>query len=337
MASVLVVIVNYRTARLVVDCLRSLEGEVAASGARVVVVDNDSGDDSCHIIASAIEGWGWSSWASLHASPVNGGFAYGNNLAVRAALQSAEPPDLVWLLNPDTCVHPAALGALVEFMRANPAAGIAGSGIDDEDGQPWPYAFRFPSLLGEVERGLRNGLVSRLLSRWVVLRRMGEGPARVDWLPGASMIVRRKVFEDVGLMDEGYFLYFEETDFCLQARRAGWQCWYVPQARVIHIAGQSTGVTGRGAAARRVPGYWFEARRRYFVRNHGRGYAATADLLWMAAHMLWRLRRWMGRRPDLDPPGLLSDFLRGSALVNSGLPGNSRLAPAAPVRPQLQS
>lgn len=319
--SVHIVIVNYRSARLVLACLSSLESERGTfPGCQVVVVDNCSSDDSIETLRTAIEANGWSAWVTLLASPLNGGYAYGNNLAFRQALQTTPPPAFLWLLNPDTIVRPGALPALVAFMRANPRAGIGGSSIEEEDGVLWPYAFRFPSIWNELDTGLRLGLVSKLLANRISRRIMPDHPTRVDWLPGASMIIRREVFETIGLMDEGYFLYFEETDFCLQAQRAGWECWYVPQSRIMHIAGGSTGVTTRTTTPKRRPKYWFDSRRRYFTKNHGRCYAIATDLVWMCAFMLWRLRRLLQRRPDTDPPRMLVDFFRNSSLLNLRIP-----------------
>lgn len=322
--SVLIVIVNYRTAKLVVNCLRSLESEVKAlPGTRVAVVDNNSGDDSLTIIGNAIEQAGWSSWATLMPSTLNGGYAYGNNYAIRPALASPNPPAFCWLLNPDTVVRPGALQALVDYMQANPKVGICGSSFEEANGEPWPIAFRFPSILSELDSGIRLGIVTKLLSKWSVVHWMTNEPAPVDWLPGASMMIRRQVFESIGLMDEDYFLYFEETDFCLQAKRAGWECWYVPQSRVMHIAGQSTGVTVRTGQPKRLPKYWFDSRRRYFVKNHGRLYAAITDLIWVLAFLLWSGRRVIQRKPYCDPPQLLPDFLSNSAIFKAGIPTKS--------------
>jgi hypothetical protein len=133
-------------------------------------------------------------------------------------------------------------------------------------------------------------------------------------MAGASMMIRRAVFDSIGLMDEAYFLYFEETDFCLRARRAGWLCWYVPASRVVHLVGQSSGVTDTRSRPKRMPRYWLESRRRYFRRNHGWLYALLADCAWAFGFALWRLRRWLQRKPDHDPPGLLWDFMRFSFL-----------------------
>lgn len=319
--SVLIVIVNYRTANLTLNCLRSLAPEVAACpNTRVAVVDNASGDDSVKIIGEAIAQEGWSNWATLMPSPLNGGYSYGNNYAIRPALASDHPPDYCWLLNPDTEARPGALKALVDFLETHPQVGICGSSFEEANGDPWPLAFRFPSILGELEGGLRLGLVTKLLSRWSVVRWMTDESVEVDWLPGASMMIRRDVFEAIGLMDEGYFLYFEETDFCLQAKRAGWSCWYVPESRIMHILGQSTGVTAKTDKPKRLPQYWFDSRRRYFVKNHGRLYAAIADLVWMVSFALWRGRRVVQRKPDGDPPQFLLDFFKNSALFRPGIP-----------------
>jgi N-acetylglucosaminyl-diphospho-decaprenol L-rhamnosyltransferase len=311
-----VVIVNYKTAALTVACLRSLVPEVAADAwIRVTVVENDSGEGDT--IAAAIRDNGWSGWAALTRAPRNGGFSYGNNRGIEPALHSAQPPDFFLILNPDTEIRRGAIRTLVEFLDANPRVGIAGSSFEYEDGTEWPIAFRFHSVWSQFEQGLRFGPVSRLLRNRTVARTMGREPAHVDWVAGASMMVRRQVFEEIGLMDEGYFLYFEEVDFCLQARRAGWSCWYVPQSRVMHISGQSTGVSAREQKLRRMPAYWFDSRSRYFVKNHGLAYARCADLAFGVGLSLWTVRRVVTGHPPVDPPGMLADFWRTSVLFKS--------------------
>ncbi len=126
-ASMRVVIVSYRSAGLVIDCLRSLAPEVASlSDCKVVVVENASGDDSIERLGTAITSSGWSAWVELLPSPRNGGFAAGNNVALRPLLAAGRPPDYVLLLNPDTIVRPGALGALLAFIAARPEVGIVG-------------------------------------------------------------------------------------------------------------------------------------------------------------------------------------------------------------------
>jgi len=313
----LVAIVNYRTPRLVVECLQELEPEMRSrSKAKVVVVDNDSGDGSVELIQGAIAQFGWQSWAEVLPSAHNGGYAYGNNLAIRPALASDTPPDYIWLLNSDAQARPGAVQALIDFLDTHPQAGIVGSCLLNPDESDWAMAFRFPTVLSELERGFRLGFMSKLLANWAVPRSMGKEPESVDWLPGASMMIRRQVFESIGLMDEDYFLYYEETDFCLQSKRAGWECWYVPESKVMHIAGQSTGVTSRQEVApKRLPQYVFDSRRRYFVKNHGFLYALLTDLAWAVGFASWRLRRVLQRKPDTDPPHLLWDSIRNSVFL----------------------
>lgn len=311
----LVIVLNYRTAQLTIECLQSLVPEVAAlPGMRVVVVDNASGDGSAEKIGAAIATHNWE-WATLMPLPTNGGFASGNNAPIRAAIADGSLPPLTLLLNPDTVVRPGAIGALLNFMQANPTVGIAGSRLEDPDGTPQSSAFRFPSIFSELEDSFRLGLITRLLDRWRIAPPPPTEQCQTDWVAGASMMIRREVFESAGLMDENYFLYFEEVDFCLQAHRAGWRCWYVPESRVVHYVGQSSGVTDTRRQPKRVPQYWFDSRHRYFVKNHGWFYAALIDAARITGFAFWRLRRAIQSKPDLDPPQLLNDFVKNSIFL----------------------
>lgn len=311
-SSVRVVIVNYGTPRRTIDCLESLWDQIARRpGDRVDVVDNASPDHSVAELRAAIQARGWSSRISLLALRRNGGFAFGNNAAIRLSLARGEDVDYVLLLNPDTVVRPGMIGTLVDFMAANPRVGIAGSRLEDLQGIPQCSAYRAPSALGELAGGARLGILSRLLRNHVVPIPVKEEPHECDWVSGAAMIVRREVFDAIGLLDDRFFLYYEEVDFCRRARRAGWQVWHVPAARVVHLEGDATGI-GDG---RRRPAYWFESRRRYFLNHHGLGYAAAADLMRIAGLILWRMRRRLQNRPDVDPPCFLRDLVRHSVFL----------------------
>lgn len=311
--SLLIVIVNFRVAELTIDCLRSLQDEIAGvPGTRVAVCENGTGDDSAARIAQAIAANGWGSWCSLLASPVNLGFCGGNNVLIRPALAAAEAPDYVLLLNPDTVVRPNAIRALVDFMAQNPHVGIAGSRLEDPDGTPQRSAFRFQSPLSEFEAALRLGVVSRLLSRFAVAPPVVDEPVATDWVAGASMMVRRQVFADIGLLDEGYFTYFDDIDFCFNARKKGWPTWYVPASRVVHLVGQSTGVN---KIPRRLPAYMLEARRRYFLKNHGALYAALVDGCTLAGLALFGLRQLVSGGKHQATPHALQDHFRHSVFV----------------------
>jgi colanic acid/amylovoran biosynthesis glycosyltransferase len=314
---VLVIIVNYRTAALAIDCLSSLAAEISSLPqleVQVVVTDNASGDDSVPCLEAAIRNRGWGDWASIQPLDRNGGFACGNNAAIQPALGSSNPPDYVWLLNPDTLVRPRALAALVEFMNARPDVGIAGSRLEEVDGTPQRSAFPFPGVLGELEGGVRLNLLTQLLvlKQWSAVSPISDEARSTDWVGGASMLIRREVFETIGLLDEAYFMYFEEVDFCRRARDAGWRCWYVPSSHVVHLIGRSSGMSVPNVMPRRRPAYWFEARRRYFLKNCGKLPTALADAAFLSGFACWRLRRRLQRKPDYDPPHLLGDSFRHS-------------------------
>jgi GT2 family glycosyltransferase len=110
-------------------------------------------------------------------------------------------------------------------------------------------------------------------------------------------------------------MYFEEVDFCLRAARAGWPCWYLPEARVIHLAGQSSGVANPQAPRKRVPKYWFEARRRFFLTNQGRVQTLLADVGWALAHVLYRVRMAVQGRQVSEPKWIFWDFVRYNFLM----------------------
>lgn len=312
----LIVIVNYRTAHLTIGCLHSLVEEVQAlPGTRVAVVDNASGDNSVELIQSTIETEGWKDWVSFLPQEKNGGFSFGNNAAIRPALQSEYPPEYILLLNPDTTVYSGSIQTLVQFMNQHSEVGIAGASQEFSDGTVLPSAFRFHTIFSELDNGLKLGIVSKLLNRWVVAPPVSEVSHSTDWVSGGCMMIRRQVFDQIGLMDEEYFLYYEEMDFCLQAKRAGWQCWYVAESRIVHLGGQSSGVTGLYRKPQRRPQYWFESRRRYFIKNYGVVYAALVDIIWAIAYSLWQIRRAIQRKPDEEPPQLLNDFIKNSIFV----------------------
>lgn len=301
------IIVNYRSSSLAADCLRSLALEAPGL---VVVVDNASPDDSVQVLNDEIRNNQWSDWCHLIAAGHNGGYAAGNNVGLRWLQQANFSPDYFLFLNPDTTVRPGAIRALIQFMRDHPKVGIAGSRLEDLDGKPQRSAFRFPGVLSELESALRLGFVTKILAGSMVAPPVRDTAHATDWVAGASMIVRKQVVEQIGFMDEGYFLYFEEVDYCLKARRAGWPCWYVPTSRVVHLVGQSTGVTNSRSTAQRIPEYWLASRQRYFRKNHTAINARLADAAWAGGFALWRLRRRLQRKPDTDPPRLLADFMR---------------------------
>lgn len=309
-ARVVVAIVNYRTADWTIKALAALaEARQENACFHISVVDNDSQDGSFAELTQAIAAADWERWVTLTAAPRNGGFAYGCNLASIAAIRAGFRPDYIFLHNPDAQVEAGAISELVSFMDSHPQVGIAGSRILNADGTLRPSAWRFHSIAGELDRTARTGFISRLLSHSTLQMADDDQSHPADWVTGAALMVRREVIEEIGWMDEGYFLYYEETDWCLRALRAGWSCWNVPASRVMHCVGQSTQATGDSSRARRVPRYMFESRRRFFAKNHGALYARLADLAWLFGSLLFRLRCLLQFKPVDEPPQVIRDFL----------------------------
>ncbi len=307
-----IIILNYRTPALVVDCLASLADEVRAlTATSVVVVDNGSGDDSVDVIGAALRVHGWEAWASLLPLSDNLGFAGGNNVAIQAALSSRQPPDWLLLLNSDTLIRPGAVQALLAWGAALPQAGIIGARLEDPDGAPQASAFRFPSLGGEIEAGLGMAVASRALARWRMPLPISEASGWADWTPGACMLIRRAVFETIGLFDTGYFMYYEDVDFCLRARRAGWRCWHAPDSRVVHLVGRSR-QSEEGHVAHRLPPAWFVSRRRYFLKHHGPAYTALCDATRLVSEAVGRTKRALRPATNDVLPLSLADLWRYS-------------------------
>ena len=126
----------------------------------------------------------------------------------------------------------------------------------------------------------------------------------VDWLAGASLMIRRQVLDEIGLFDERYFLYFEETDLCLRAQRAGWTARYVKESRIMHIGSVSSGMK----TWKRMPGYWFDSRLRYFTKNHGAFYAAVATISFVAGSTILLARQALGNKPAKGPDRFVRDL-----------------------------
>lgn len=307
-----VVVLCFKVPDLTIDCLRSLEPEIArVPDARVVVRENGSGPSAVETIRRAIDDNGWGSWAELSVSQVNRGFCGGNNDAVRPALESADPPEYVLLLNPDTIVREGALQALLGFMDAHPRAGIAGSQLLSAEGAIQASPFRFFNVGSELDRGLRLGLLTPLLNARPNVDHSQPTPAQ--WVSGASMILRTSMLREIGLLDEGFFTYYEDVDICLRAHRNGWKVWYVPESKVVHLEGKSSGIVGQSSTRpKRRPAFWYQARRRYFLKNHGAAYTALADAAFLSGYSLWRIRRRIQNKPDLDPERFLGDSFRHS-------------------------
>ncbi len=311
---ILIVVVNYRTPALTLRCAESLSKTLHdANGAHLVIVDNGSGDALFESLATLLRASeslaGLRTRIHLLRREENGGFAAGTNEAIRSSLASATPPDYFWLLNSDTLVCPHALARLVAAMESNPRLGIAGSRMIRPNGTVQRSAFRFPTITGEFEANVQWSWISRVCARSVIALAPPDEDTRVDWVSGGSMLLRRLVPEQIGLLDESFFMYFEDVDYCRRAARAGWETWHIPSSRVEHSIGGTSKVNSTLAVRERMPEYWFAARHLYFYKYHGNPYTACADAMWLLGYGMRRVRQFLLHKPAMDPPRLGRDFL----------------------------
>lgn len=280
-------IVSHDTWPLLDACLRSLRAALDHDGlsAEVWVVDSGSADGSAGLAAARHP------WARVVDAGRNLGFTAANNRVLGPWIAGgAACPPWILLLNPDTEVAPGALGALAAALAADPRAAVAGPSLTYPDGRFQHAAFRFP------------GVIQTALDLWPVGRWMDSvangrypravyaagRPFAVDAVLGACMLVRGTALRAVGALDEGFFLYCEELDWCRRFRAAGWRCLCVPRARVVHHGGASTGQVRAWSFA----ALW-RSRRRYFALHGGRCQRLAVDgLIRLAlAERAWRDRR----------------------------------------------
>ncbi len=313
-----VVVVSYNVRELLGPCLHSVLASAQHSSSwlqvDVVVVDNASADGSASMVAETFP------QVHLMALDTNLGFAGGNNWALRALglgrPGTPEPapwapgngvrlpsPDFVLLLNPDTEVMDDALGRMAAFLRDCPRAGACGARLCYPDGRFQHAAFRFPGPLQValdilpleqvpgLARFLPALLDSPLNGRYPQALWDAGVPFPVDFVLGAALMVRREAVLDVGLLDEGYFMYCEEMDWCLRMHRAGWAVHAVPRARVVHHQGASSRQTHWPSFV-----HLWTSRARFYARHADRfprGTRATIQtilhlgLAWRR-HLAWR-------------------------------------------------
>lgn len=288
MPRIAVVVLNYRTPELTIGCLDSLADQVDRD-IEVVVVDNASNDGSAARIEDAIAARRFD-WARVIRSPINGGFAAGNNLGILTTSNA----DAFLLLNSDTIVRPGALASLRRAMESRPDAGLIGPRFEDGDGNPSCSTFRSMLPASELVRAAASGPITRLLPRHEVRLAAGDAPLEPDWIGFACVLIRRQVVDEVGLLDEGYFMYFEDVDYCRRVRDAGWTILYWPDACVVHLLGSSSHLTA--GEQRRAPRYYYEARARYFATRYGRRGLLLANALYAVGACVSLARRWTGHR-----------------------------------------
>jgi len=284
-----IMIVNYRTPDDAIACVRAVAAQAPDTGWHVVLVDNASPDDSASRLPVELADLINSGFLTFLPLAHNGGFAWGNNQAMQHLYARGHRPEFMMLLNPDCIIERGAVEALIADMRDHPECAVNGSLLLNPDGSVTGCCFNFLTLGNETIRALRlPGLGRRLNIAPVQIPPGTEG--EVGWVSGAACLFRTVALEQVGLMDDGYFLYYEEVDLMRRISRAGWTIRHVPRSRVMHIGGASTGLLeGHNRSAEAMPDYWHESRRRYFTLAFGKGGGRRASRLWLWGDRIARI------------------------------------------------
>jgi N-acetylglucosaminyl-diphospho-decaprenol L-rhamnosyltransferase len=302
-----VVIVNYRTPDLVVGALASLEAELDHERDLAVVVDNHSGDDSPDQIASAIESKGWRQWVQLIRSPRNGGFSAGNNLGIQGV-----DSDFYLLLNSDAYVRPGAIAELLEAANRHPEAGLISPRLEWPNGEPQISCFRCHSIASELISGAATSVVTKLLKRFDVPIPLFDEPSLPEWTSFACVLLRASVVKAVGEMDDGYFMYFDDVDYCRGAAAAGFSILHWPAARVVHLRGGTSPVKKAIAARKRPPAYFYASRSRYFAKRYGRAGLWLVNVSWLVGRAIAGLREVFGNKKPHICEGAVRDIWIGA-------------------------
>jgi hypothetical protein len=242
--NLIVVIINYRTPKVTLECLASLAPQINdVPDTHVIIVDNASGDDSLPILKDAIAANDWKRWVTLIASPKNLGFAGGNNLALDRLLDHFETK-YVLLLNSDTIVQPNTLKLCHDIMQGDREIGIMSCLLLNPDQTVQNTARRLPTPLRMAVNSFGLPWIWPKAFTWANLDDPGwdrrTTSREVEWVGGAFMFIRRKVIDKLGGLDTEFFFYGEDVEFCCRARHHDWKVWYDPRVAVIHLGGASS-------------------------------------------------------------------------------------------------
>ncbi len=290
MSRVAVSIINYKTGDMTIAAVESVLQALGDRDADVIIVDNASGDGSDDQIAAWIEETD-DGRVKLIRSVTNSGFSGGHNQGMAAAPSA----DYYLILNSDALLRPGFFDAILPVAEAQPKIGLIAPQLEWEDGTPQQSAFRFQSAWSELIRAAESGPVSKLLRRRVVALDLPPDPDQIEWASFACILVRGEMVRRIGPMDDGYFLYFEDSEYALRATRAGWGVVYVPEARAVHFRGGSGPVKAMARAKKRMPAYFWRSRTRFFRQRHGVLGPVLANLAWIAGRLIAHLRLFAGK------------------------------------------
>ncbi|QDU34540.1 Rhamnosyltransferase WbbL [Poriferisphaera corsica] len=293
----LIVIVNYRATDLTLNCLKSISTQIDdVSGVRVAICENGTSETDACRINQFIEENRWNSWCWLKAVMPNRGFSGGNNVILQDALKWDKPPENFLLLNADTILRVDAIRELMAAVESNPKAGIVSPRLEWPDETPQISCFNFINPLSEFIDAAHTGFITRILKSYDVPVEISDSPTEPEWTTFACALIKCSVFQEIGLLDPGYFLYFDDPDFCRRARQHGWSVLNWPAARVIHLRGQSNPVKTLTKELKKRPSYFYASRARYFAKFYSVPGLWLTNILWSIGRILSLIREIFGHK-----------------------------------------
>jgi N-acetylglucosaminyl-diphospho-decaprenol L-rhamnosyltransferase len=284
-------IINYRTADLTLACIRSVLADIGNLDVHIVVTDNASGDGSAEIISNWIDQQPQQVPVTLLRSPVNTGFSGGHNQGM-AAIQA----DYYLPFNSDAVLRTGFLQNILNAAKADQKAGFFAPRIEFDDGTVQVSCFRFHSPLSELIRTARTNLVTRTFKKHEVAIGPNPNVSEIEWASFACILLSAKMVSQLGPMDEGYFLYYEDAEYCARGRRAGYRISYVPTAQAVHFRGGSGPVKSLASERKRLPKYYYASRTRFLYQIHGRTGLLAANVLWLVGRGIAQVTRLAGKK-----------------------------------------
>lgn len=285
------------------------------SSLSLVIVDNDSADDTIALIKAFVEAHRLRDRVSIVASDENLGFGRGCNLGAAEAKEKFNA-ELFWFLNPDTVVDKKAATELLALVQSG-SGDFVGSSLCDESNKVRSGAFRFPSALTVLLSTSLLGVLARMFPGKGSTIALSDVPVEADWLTGASFMVTKKVFDALEGFDSAYFLYFEEVDLFFRAKQNGYKVISTSSSVVYHASGASTGMNKHEVEtkAKRRPPFWFESRRYFYIKNYGTVGFLLTDCAFIVGSLIRKIKNKLNGKPNTDPEKLLQDILAHSLIV----------------------
>lgn len=302
----LVVVINYKTPELVCDALTSLQSELDFESDGVVIVDNLSGDNSVGVISEFIEQNHFESWVDIVESGTNGGFSAGNNVGLLH-----KKADYYLLLNSDAYVRKGAVSSLIEVASRDVRVGVVGPKLEWPDGRQQVSLFHHLTPLNSFLSSVKTGVLTRLFNtvgiQEVAVSLNNHGTVKPDWVSFACVLLKGEMVKDIGLMDDGFFMYREDNDYCRRATNAGWKLDYDPSSQVVHLSQGASNDFG----VKRLPIFYFKSRSRYFLKYYGRFGLFLANILWSIGRVISLIREVVQSKPSAFHRTMIKDIWIG--------------------------